>query len=171
MPNTAISIPSNGSKYTHDIKHAFIANYLVKGNCKAVAISMGLPVKTCDSWLRTEWGEALIAKLQDEKDAELDAIHTNIIHAAQEQVIDRIENGDFKLDKNNEIIRLGMDGKALATVAAITFDKRQISRNLPTSINSSMDNAALNKLQQQFQQLSKQSKVIEGEVIENDDNT
>jgi len=159
-------IPISSGKYDTTVKHAFICNYVVTGNAEKVCRDMSIPKTTGHEWLKSEWGESLLEQIRTEQCAELDAMHTKIIIDANLQVMDRIENGDYLLDKANELIRKPMDGKSLATVAAITFDKRQISRNMPTSISTSVDNAALTKLQEQFQALSKQSKVIEGEVIE-----
>jgi len=159
-------IPISSGKYDTTVKHAFICNYVVTGNSEKVCRDMSIPKTTGHEWLKSEWGESLLEQIRTEQCAELDAMHTKIIIDANLQVMDRIENGDYLLDKANELIRKPMDGKSLATVAAITFDKRQISRNMPTSISTSVDNAALTKLQEQFQALSKQSKVIEGEVIE-----
>ena len=159
---------SQGSKYTKEQKRAFIANYVVLGNIKKAAELSNMPARTCTDWIKSDWGQSLIAEVHSEKSAELDANLSHLIERATNHVLDSLEHGDEKLDKNNEIIRLRMDGKAAATVMGIAFDKRQISRNLPTSINTSMDNAALTKLQQQFQQLSKQSKVIEGETLDNE---
>jgi len=133
-----------------------------------VAKQLNLPERTCTDWVNSEWGEALLATLRAEHAPELDATYRKIITKANNELLDRLDNGDEVLDKNNEVVRLKIGGKSLATIGAICFDKRQILNNMPTSINTSMDNAALTKLQQQFQALSKQSKVVEGETLDNE---
>ncbi len=163
-----VTITTQGSKYTNDVKKELICNYIVKGNVNKAAELSNIPVRTAYDWIKSEWGESLITQVRLEKADELDAGMSNVIEKAMEHVINSLEHGDEVIDKNNEIIRLRMKGKEAATVMGIAFDKRQISRNMPTSISTSVDNAALTKLQEQFQALSKQSKVIEGEVIDND---
>ena len=165
---SSIKITSQGSQYSKQDKHAFIANYVTLGSITKAAQLSDIPARTCSDWVKSEWGQSLIAEIHTQKSVEIDAAMTKIIDNAANHVIDSLEHGDEKLDKDNNIIRLRMDGKAAATVMGIAFDKRQIMRNLPTAINQSIDNKALAKLQQQFQQLSKQSKVIEGEVISDD---
>ena len=163
-----VAVTSQGSYYTKEQKNEFIANYLVLGNVSMTAEMMNIPDSTGRGWVNSDWGVSLLDELRDIKSDELDATYSNIIHATQSQVIDRITDGDYILDKQNDLIRKPINGKDLAMIGAITFDKRQISRNLPTSINTSMDNAALTKLQQQFQALSKQSKVVEGDTFDNE---
>jgi len=163
-----VAIRSQGSKYSKDVKQELIATYYVIGNVKKTAKQLGIPEKTAWEWVNSDWGESLLAVLHDEHAPELDANYRKIIKKANAELLDRLDNGDEVLDKANEIIRLKISGKSLATIGAICFDKRQILNNMPTNISTSMDNAALNKLQQQFQQLSRQSKVIEGEVITDD---
>lgn len=152
--------------YTTEFKLRFIADYIVIGNVTKTCHQLDFPYKTGNQWLLSEWGQTQLARLQIEKSHEIDAAMTKIIENAANHVINSLEFGDEKLDKNNEIIRLRMPGKSAATVMGIAFDKRQISRNLPTSINSNVGNEALLKLQQQFQALSKNTKIVEGVVIE-----
>ena len=47
---------------------------------------------------------------------------------------DRVENGDYRVGKDGNLIRVPMSGRDLTTNAAIFFDKRQLHRNQPTVI-------------------------------------
>jgi len=86
----------------------------------------------------------LLTSIRLEKSDEIDASITNILDASTKQLTDRINNGDEVLNKDGDIIRLAMKGRDLATVFGITFDKRQIIRNLPTSIKAESTDARLN---------------------------
>ncbi len=152
-------------QYTEYDRQKAVAHYLVTGNIAATAKAINIPRETVQGWKKQEWFIQKLDAERIEQQQALDASFTENINLAQGEIKDRIIKGDFILNKNNELIRKPMGGKDLSIVSAVQFDKRQISRNLPTSINTNMDNEALNKLQRQFQALSRQSPVIEGEVL------
>ena len=152
-----------GSKYTDDVRHQAISHYITLGNLQKVAELTNIPRRTLTDWKNSEWWETELTRVRAEKSEELDAVYTQAIHAAQKQILDRIESGDYILDKNNQLIRKPMIGKDLAMVGAIQFDKRQIMRNLPTSISAGADNKALEDLKARFEALTnKETKVIDG---------
>ena len=65
-----------------------------------------------------------------------------------------------------------MKGRDLATVFGITFDKRQIIRNLPTSIKAESTDTRLNALADKVRELQAGgNKVIlgESEIVNNND--
>jgi hypothetical protein len=60
-----------------------------------------------------------------------------------------------------------MKGRDLATVFGITFDKRQIIRNLPTSIKAESTDSRLSQLAEKVRELQAGgNKVISGDVEE-----
>jgi hypothetical protein len=99
--------------------------------------------------------------VRNEKQDELDASYTRVIHKAQEALIDRLEHGDEVITRTGERMRKAVTAKDLATIGGIQFDKRQIARNLPTSISNATDNKALADLKAQFEALAaREAKVI-----------
>lgn len=157
----------NGSQYTDEDRRHVLSQYIVLGSTTRVAEITGIPYATIATWKNSaDWWEEELNKIRQEKGEELDAMYTNAIHKAQNQVIDRIEHGDYILDKQNQLVRKPMNGKDLAMVGAIQFDKRQIMRNLPTSISAKAD-SQLESMLKQFRDMA-QAKVIDGQVVKSE---
>lgn len=133
------SLTKQGSKYSDEDRRRVVVEYFITGSMTKVAKSIGIPRRTLNDWKKADWWDELVATVRHEKGEELDAKLTKLIDSAFEQAQDRVENGDFRLTKDNELIRVPMGGQALVTSGAITYDKRQLNRNQPTSISSTSD--------------------------------
>ena len=154
------------SQYTDEQRREAIAVYAVKGNALRTGEYLNIPERTVNQWIKTEWGIELLATIRDEKQQEFDAQITTIIHEALEQQLDRVQNGDYILDKHNELKRKPMSGKDLATTMGIDFDKRQLGRGKATSIST--NSSALDNIAKRLEELAKAEKgtLIEGERVE-----
>lgn len=139
---------------------------MLSGNVQEVSRSLGIPDATIQKWKGMEWWETERTRLSDENQEMMDASLTRIIHKAHEELEDRITNGDEVIAKDGERLRKAMTGRDLATVGGITFDKRQILRNQPTSIRG--NDGRLNKLFEVLETAGQFAIPIEGEVIPQD---
>src|SRR5262249_38313588 len=63
-----------------------------------------------------------------EKGAELDGAYTRILDKALQELLDRLEQGD-PFVVGGEVKRKPVSARDLALVAAITYDKRRLSRD------------------------------------------
>lgn len=145
-----VTIPANGSKYGPEIKQQAAMQWLSVGNVTRLASMMGLPERTVNDWSRSEWWQELTTKLHEEKKPEYNAMFSRLIEkssAAIEQALDK-----------NEV--KAMDA---AKIMGISFDKRQILNNQPTSISNNVTSEHLDKLKAMFEQQT--AKTIDGEVI------
>ena len=162
--NQSLTAINSTSQYTDEQRREAAAHYVLLGNAKKVSELTNIPRTTLSDWTRCEWWQELTVSIRQEKSDEIDASITNILDAASESLLDRIKDGDHVLNKDGEVIRLGMKGRDLATVFGITFDKRQIMRNLPTSIKAESTDTRLNQLAEKVRELQAgASKVIEHE--------
>ena len=82
-----------------------------------------------NDWTTQSWFGTLLAEVRQEKNAELDAAYTRILHKATDELIDRLENGD-PVVINGKVARKPVAARDLALVAAITFDKRTLASGL-----------------------------------------
>ena len=134
-----------GSQYTADQMREAAANFVLTGNMAQVSRLTGIPQSTLCEWKKNnaDW-VALIEHIRNEKQDEIDAGYTRIIHQGIDVIEDRMANGDVVIDKNNEIARKPVSMKDAAWTTGVIFDKRQILRNQPTSIstNSNLDTLA-----------------------------
>ena len=123
--------------------------YLISGFDSEKAASMlgkSVASRTIREWTETDWWPDMIAKAKIEKQAELDASMTHVIHKAMDQVNERLDKGDpfirktpkLKKDENggtysiDEIGFKPIGGKDATMIVAILSDKRALIRGEPT---------------------------------------
>lgn len=147
---------SSRARYAPELKIAAATAYVMTGTVKGVERLTGLKQQTISEWKNSSsWWPDLVSRIKKEKQDNVDAIMTNIIHEAGTQVLDRILNGDEVLDKNGDIIRKKMSGKDTAMVMAITWDKRALVRGEPTSRSEKVDQRAImEELKEQFAEIA-----------------
>ncbi len=126
-----------GSHYSDEQRRAVIADYFVTGNITKTADMNNIPRRTVGTWLKSDWGLELLAEVRHEKGEEFDANLTKLIDSAFAEAQDRVENGDFRVNKEGQLIRVPMGGKELVISGATVYDKRQLHRNQPTNISDS----------------------------------
>ena len=167
-----ISLCSNGSQYSNEDRREAAAHYVVHGVMSKVSKLTNISETTLSGWKKNDWWVELTEGIRREKSDQIDSSITRILEASTAQLEDRIVNGDEIVGKDGEKLRLAMKGRDLATVFGITFDKRQIIRNLPTSIKAESTDSRLNQLAEKVRELQAGgNKVISGEseVVNNND--
>lgn len=107
--------------------------YAVTGNKTLVESLTGVSREVIGRWAREEWFQQLLDAVRAENDHAIDVKQTQIVSKALDQIEDRVENGDFHVLKDGQVIRKPMGGKDLSLVTAINIDKRQLLRGKPTS--------------------------------------
>ena len=126
--------------------------YAASGNYSQVARDTNIPRTTIVSWANGDcavWVDSLVKARQEISD-EILACNLKIVVATNEQVLDRIENGDHKLVKTKKAIkhddgslevsedyelkRVPMPGRDLAVVSGIKEDKARVALGQATSI-------------------------------------
>ena len=142
-----------------------VASWLVLGNMSRVEEETGIPVGTLNYWKTLPWWYEQVEKVRQSEDQELDNQFTKIVRKTQEIVLDRLENGDFVLDKEGAMIRKPVGMRDAAIVQGISVDKRQTLRNVPVAEQNKIGmQERLKNLEMQFTKLvSREEKVIEGE--------
>lgn len=138
------AITNTCSQYSDAVKKEAAIIYLVTGNKKRTSEQVNVPYSTLYSWMESDWWDGLIERVRHEKQDELDGQLSQVIDKAFASILDRLEHGDCRLDKDGQIVRVPVSARDATVIAGIAFDKRQILRNLPTSIKG--DDSRLNQL-------------------------
>lgn len=170
---------ANG-KWSPDHKIAAATAYVLTGTSQAAARQLQKwGIEIADSTIRwwatqSSWWPELIKQVRKDKDEEIDALQTTIIHRSGEELLDRIEEGDEVVTKDGDVVRKKMTGRDLAMVHGTAWDKRSLKRGNPTSRVEKSDHDALIQLGEQMTKFAKQmeeaghlAKPIEGEVLRN----
>ena len=134
--------------YPDEKRIEVVSLYACIGDPDAICNLTGVPVSTIRGWRHTEWFKDLLEEIRDENNEKLDSQFSAIVTRTQELIQDRLENGDFVLNKLGEIIRKPVNIRDLALVGAITVDKRQIIRHKPTEIQEQQVTPVVSRLEQ-----------------------
>ena len=163
----------------HKVEAASV--YAVTGSLQRTSELTGVPERTLQSWRQTEWFQNLLREIWAENNEKIDAKFTAIIEKSLDQVIDRLDNGDYHVTRDGKLVRKPISAKELSLVQAINVDKRQLLRGLPTSRSEAGQSGAektvsrLEKLAETFEQLAKHGRrpktleVTDAEVVEIED--
>lgn len=150
--------------------------HIILGSSIKASKYCGIPAVTIRYWTRQQWWQEASRQIRKTQNELLDIKLTTIINKTSDQLLDRIENGEYKLAPNGEIIKIPMHSRDLAVAGmAVPFDKRALIRGDPTSrIERTGVDETLKKLKDHFEQLvkpqgnSRNPCLIEnGDIVEN----
>jgi len=166
---------SSGGKWSVEDKVRAASAMMVTGSSLKASKLVGIPAATIRWWAnQSSWWPELIKAVRKEKQDELDAVQTDVIHKSLDELNDRLDNGDEVITKDGDKVRKKLGGRDLAIIHGTLFDKRQLVRGDPTSKVGKSDTDAIEALAQRFEDFANQmqqsgsmAKPIEGEVIEN----
>jgi hypothetical protein len=136
-----------------DIETAAAVYYLT-GTLTRTSEVLKVPASTISKWMdRDEWINA-ITRLRRRHSDELDHKLSRIINLAYDEVVERLENGDEIITKDGERMRKRMSGRDAAWIGSVLFDKRQISRKLPSTVTDSVSaDEKLNQIAQKMAEM------------------
>ena len=118
--------------------------YMITGTVNGVERMTGISHQTVAAWKnKSQWWPLVMAKVKKDKQDELDAEITTLIHKSTSELHDRLENGDEVLLKDGsgetasvESFNRKLSGKDIASIINTLYDKRAMLRGDPTSITA-----------------------------------
>ena len=116
----------------------------------------------------------LLKEIRQENSGKFEAKFTAIVQKAQENLLERLENGDVKVLKDGSQVRVPVSTRDLALVGAINFDKLQLLQGKPTTRTEKVStNDRLAELADKFIQITQKQlkntrppEVIDAEIVE-----
>jgi len=111
--------------------------YAVTGSLELASEKSGVPIPIIKNWSREPWFGIILQEFRHENLAKLDAAFTDVIDLAVKEIKERIENGDYHVTRNGQVVRSPVSMRDLAIVQAINIDKRELLRGNPTSRSES----------------------------------
>lgn len=116
-----------GKAHPEEIKALALAIYAETGSIETAARDTNLPRSTIDNWIRRD----------PEIDAKLDSLrravrertahrYAEIAYRAAEELLDRVNNGDYHIDREGNITRRPIPGRELAFISSIAADKHAL---------------------------------------------
>jgi len=154
-----------GRAYPLQVREEAIKTYALTGSIEDAAIEHNISRETISGWIKSEWGNELLATLREQNKEKLDAGFTELIQAAKNAALDRIVNGEDsnKQDEDGNWIKKAVSASAAATVMGITYDKQRLLREQATVIHQ--DNGErLANLAEQFRSIAKSTKPADNAI-------
>ena len=140
--------------------------YAVYGNVEEVAKLSGIPENHIRAWKQESWWIDLTKQIYIEQNEGLAAKISSVLDKSLEHIEDRLAHGDYIYNKKTgDLDRKPVDLKVITMLFDSLAVQRRLNRGEPTSISKAVGvDERLQKLSEQFEQFSK-TKLIEGEVI------
>src|SRR3990167_752511 len=128
--------------------------WLMTCNVDETAALTGIPARTIRDWKSQSWWESVLGQAKSDKQKELDALWTKVIHSAATKLAERLETGDETTDKFGVTHHNPVKAKDLAFILAVTTEKRANQRKLSDIQSTRKDNiqSDLNKLSKQLEE-------------------
>jgi len=99
--------------------------FFLTGNLTEIAREMRISYEDLLEMARTHWWTNEIRVLEREASAQLKVRLTRILGCSLDQLEDRLEKGDEKLNRDGTIHRVAVAARDLATIATAMFDKKR----------------------------------------------
>ena len=158
-----------GSKYSNEQRIEAVVNYMVQGTLAGASKACGIPLTTLYDWKQTEWWESLAEEVRSQKEEEHHAGFSRIIEAALKRVEYALEHGESKLVKTKdgyEERRVPVGAKDALIMAGISYDKKRLSENLPTSITQSDGAKSIQtKLEELSERMQEQERTEKAKLV------
>jgi hypothetical protein len=158
----------DGHGYTAFQRIDALFAYLIEGTVRRAAKLVGISAGTMLGWSQNSWWKGALEKIREIKQDELDTQYTRIIDRTINEISDRIDNGDERLDKNGKPVRVKISGKDLMLINAMAYDKRNLVRgkanNITEKVITIQDRNQI--LATQFRKIGHEGLVLDGEFQE-----
>lgn len=130
-----------GKIWTREDKMQAVSVFLTTGNTRTTATKLGMDRDVLRRWMASKWWPVALAEMRAKFEEELTAEYGATIRKANLELMERLNQGDVKLNRKGKQVRVPVGARDLALIAAISFDKRQIIRGEPTSIRGARKTA------------------------------
>lgn len=104
-----------------------VTTFLTTGDGKLTATICNIPYETLRTWKKTDWWKRYVEELRYEENAQLDTKLQKVMDKALDQVMDRLENGEFMYDpRTGQVKRVPAKLRDTGKILNDVIDKRQL---------------------------------------------
>ena len=133
-----------------------VSQYLVLGNMALVSGLTGIPHQLLRSWKAQPWWKEMEQEVRLTENIEMDSKLTKIVDKSLEQVLDRVENGDFVYDnKTGQIKRKPANLRDIGRVSIDLLSKRELLRGNATERKETTQVSVTEQLKQLAMEFAK----------------
>lgn len=110
-------------QYSESDKLKAVTLYITLGTLTAVASEMQMSRETLKTWKEQEWWKKYERQIKNEENALLSAKYRKIVQKTQDQILQRLDEGDTIVLKDGSQHKIPIKARELALIAAISTDK------------------------------------------------
>ena len=156
---------SKKKTYSMQDKKKACIMYWTRGTVKGAAKELGMSRETLRGWMKQEWWTDMTLEVRDAVEDQLEVDLCDFLTLSADRVKDSLTKGDEKLvwnpsTKEHVKKRVMPTGIQAATIFGISYDKRRIGQNMPTSITEQGGGKQMQVLMEKFQELARENAVI-----------
>lgn len=166
--------PGETGRWNEKKRYEVVTTYLATGSPKITESLTTVPVPTINRWKKEDWWKELEAEIREAEDLEMSARLKSVVDKSLENVMDRLENGEYVLNnKTGKLSRVPVKLRDAQKALNDAIDKKRLLQKQPNKIvqqQASIDDR-LKLLADQFAQFvnGKEIRDVPGEVIEGDE--
>lgn len=150
--------------HTPEKKVQAIVCYMITGSASQASKMCGVPAGTILTWRKNSaWWPVLTQQIKKDRDEELDLKITQTLHKAADEIADRLENGETRVNfKTGDQYRVPVTAKDLTGILHKGYMVRALGRGDPTSrVEKLSTEERLRRLSDEFQKFSNARDVTE----------
>jgi hypothetical protein len=161
---------SKKKTYSKQDKKKACIMYWTKGTVKGAAKELGMPRETLRTWMGQEWWADITLEVRDAVEDQLEVDLVEVLTLSMDRIKDSLTEGDEKLVWNPVLKehvkeRVMPTGIQASTMMGISYDKRRIGQNMPTSITEQSGGKQMQQLMENFQKLAQENAQIKVKKI------
>ena len=168
MPRNRKKKPGTLAHWSDSQRIGAVTTYLASGNMSLTSVATEIPLATLNRWKIAPWWKEMVEQIRSEENLVLDAKLAKVVSKSVDELLDRVEDGDYQFDqKTGKIVRIPIKARDAAKITTDMIDRRQL---LQGRQNEKKDTAQkiedrLLKLAEQFASFGK-ARVVQHEPLE-----
>lgn len=158
--------PGSAAHWSDNQRVGAVTTYLASGNMSLTSVATEIPLATLNRWKVTPWWKELIETIRSEENLVLDAKLAKVVNKSVDELLDRVEHGDYQFDqKTGAIVRVPVKARDAAKITTDMIDRRQLlqGRQNDKKDNTKVEDRLL-KLAEEFTRFAK-ARVIQNEPL------
>ena len=158
--------PGNNGHWSDNQRIGAVTTYLASGNLSLTSVATSIPLATLNRWKISPWWKQLVEDIRSEENLQLDSKLAKVVNKSVDQLLDRVENGDYQYDqKTGHMVRVPVKARDAAKITTDMIDRRQLlqGKQVEKADSTKKVEERLLKLAEEFGKFAR-SKVIDNEA-------
>lgn len=153
------------AQYSDRQRYEAVITYLAIGNMAIVADTTGIPHDTLRHWKMQPWWKELEQQAREQKRVQVSGRLSKVIEKAAKVVEDRLENGDYRIDRNGDLLRIPVNAKTAGDILSKSIDK-QVLLDKIEEVPDTKEEAVLDRLESIARRLQEAARMKTPQVID-----